>query len=99
MGYSPWGHKELVTTEQLTHTEVHTSLRRFPNTEEACLFQLKSARDRGLTIPSQGAPSIPKSELPREGLLGDLCRAGGKKVALRGEQERLITNGFLGKLD
>ena len=70
MGYSPWGHKELVTTEQLTHTEVHTSLRRSPNTEEACLFQLKTARDRGLMIPSQGAPSIPKSELPREGLLG-----------------------------
>ena len=23
-GYSPWGHKELDTTEQLTHTHIHT---------------------------------------------------------------------------
>ena len=24
MGYSPWGHKELDTTERLTHTHTHT---------------------------------------------------------------------------
>ena len=24
MGYSPWDHKELDTTEQLTHTHTHT---------------------------------------------------------------------------
>ena len=24
VGYSPWGHKELDTTEQLTHTHTHT---------------------------------------------------------------------------
>ena len=24
MGHSPWGHKELDTTEQLTHTHTHT---------------------------------------------------------------------------
>ena len=23
MGYSPWGHKELDTTERLTHTHTH----------------------------------------------------------------------------
>ena len=37
MGYSPWGHNELDTTERLTHTHTHT------HTHTYCVSNLKDS--------------------------------------------------------